>query len=366
MLKVINIKNLKKSASLYFLAICSFFSLHSQSTYHKMLGDSNKWYVSGHFLGVKPSGVSTTTNIGEPCVGYYEANKDSVYAGKTYKKFVYNTGSGFCYSFSGNKTKALIREDTISKKIYSIAANDLSEELVMDFSLSVGDSLYLFFGAPSLTPLFDNYYKVDSIILINELVGTRKHFYLSCYNAPLNTITGNKFYIEWIESIGATHFPISLAKMNTNLDLLNMTCLKNQFNYFVTCKWTNSVKYYQDSCSLKYAQSNPSQGYIFFGNTCEFYSFSGGVKELSFLKQIELFPNPTPNNSFTLKFEALLFKPLNVIIYNALGQQVYFKTIYISTATNSIQFDDIDLPKGLFTLQLKSTDESAVIKFIRN
>lgn len=344
------------------------FNLSTQTPYHKMLGDTNRWYVSGLIMGCKNSNTQSSTSYDDPCIGYYEATSDSLYGSHIYKKFLFNNSTGICVPIFGMPfLKSLVREDTVLRKLYMISDNNLTEDLVMDFSLNVGDSIFLKFNSINSTPLYNAYYKVDSIVPMIELIGLRKHFFLSSYNANLNYQTGKKYFIEWIESIGASHFPLSQARLGQSfITAINSSCIKAQYSSIVTCKWTNHVKYYQDSCALKYAQAHISQGFEFFGNTCEFYCFIGGVKEMSFLKQIELFPNPINSNSFTLKFEALLYKPLHVSIYNTLGQQVYFKTINISTTSNSIPFNDFDLQQGLYTLQLKSADESTVIKFIRN
>jgi len=359
------IKNLRLSLVVLFLS----HNVFSQPSYHKMLGDSNLWYVSGHGIGVKPSGSQNVTSVDEPCIGYYEANEDSLYNGFVYKKFKYNIWGGLCFSMSGNSFQAaLVREDTVAKQIYVIPENSSAENLVMDFSLNVNDQIYLSFGPNSWSnPLFDDNYIVDSIKNVPEMLGLRRHFYLSSNNAPIDPVTGNKYYVEWIESIGAKHFPVSQSIVTTMLNNgINPACPKIQYSNFVTCKFTDGVKYYQDSCALNYAQTHPSQGYIYFGNDCEFYSFAGKVKNLSFLSTLELFPNPTSTNDITIKFTAAYYKPIELSIYNALGQKVFSDMINITESTNEIKLDDLKLQQGLYSLHMKSEDESSSINFIRN
>jgi hypothetical protein len=355
-------KKLLLISSILFSLISTLFS---QTPYYKMLGDTNRWFVSGYFLGVKPSGIHNTTNIGSPCVGYYEATKDSVYNSKIYKVFKQDQII-VCAWISGPQLfEALIREDTVMKKIYVVHPDSVNECVAMDFGMTVGDSIYLPYS-PNSSVLKNGYYKLDSIINKAEVLGQRQHFYLSKYDAPINFLTGTKYYIEWIESMGATHFPINIIEEEQSNDFsMPFSCKRNQYTTYVTCKHTNGIKHYQDSCALKFV--NTHSGYVLFGDNCEFYGFTGRVKELSFLNDLLIFPNPSSlTDQLTLKFKALIFKPFEIIIYNTLGQKVYSDKVNITTTDNEIKLTDLKLMQGLYTLQLKSDDESSTINFIRN
>jgi len=356
---------MKKNIQLSFILLCVSLKIIGQTPYHKLLGDSTRWFVSGYIYGVKPGGIQTGTDIGGPCIGYYNAIKDSVYNGKTYKQFVKeNSGFSAClYSSTSPLLKMLVREDSLLKKIFIVHPDSMNECVAMDFSLNVGDSLYLPFATVS-NALKNGYYKVDSIVAKNEIMGMRNHFYLSKYNAPINYITNKKYFVEWIESIGATHFPINIINEEQNGGGISYVCKKNQYNAFVTCKFDNGVKHYQDSCALQYAQTHSD--YTLFGNNCEYYGSSGGIHELSFLSQIELYPNPSSSEQLTLKFSASEFKTIDVVIYNLMGQKVYSEELKISTTETIIHFNNLKLNQGIYNLQIKSAKESANIKFIRN
>ncbi len=352
--------------NLYIVIVSLIYCLNSiaQSSYHKMLGDTNKWYVSGFVLGVKSNSQQQVTNIGSPCIGFYKADKDSVYNSFNYKVFEYD---GWICAFGFGTTpfsKALVREDTLTKKIYIVHPDSVNESVVMDFSMNVGDSMYLPYSTSSYV-LKNGYYKLDSIIAKPHIMGSRNHFYLSKYDAPLNFLNNKKYYVEWIESIGAVHFPINVINEDaTNDFFMPFTCTSNQFASYVTCKYTNGVKYYQDSCALNYAQTN--QYYVFSGDNCQYYGFTGHVKELSFLHQTELYPNPTSTDGITLKFKALYYKPIEISIYNTMGQKLYTKTLTIETTDNEIILQHLKLSQGLYSIVLKSANESASINFIKN
>jgi hypothetical protein len=357
---------MKKNIQLSFILLCVSLKIIGQTPYYKLLGDSTRWYVSGYILGVKPTGTNSGADIGGPCIGYYNAIKDSVYNGKTYKQFV-KENSNFLpclYLSTPPLNLVLIREDSLLKKVFIVHPDSVNECVAMDFSLSVGDSLYLPFATSSYA-LKNGYYKVDSIVAKNEIMGIRKHFYLSKYNAPINYVTNKKYFVEWIESIGATHFPINVIDEEQSMGgVISNVCKKNQYSSFVTCKFDKGIKHYQDSCALQYAQTHSD--YVLFGNNCEYYGFSGGIRELSFLSQIELYPNPSSSEQLTLKFSASEFKTIDVVIYNLMGQKVYSEELKISTTENIIHFYNLKLNQGIYNLQIKSAKESATIKFIRN
>lgn len=354
-----------KKLLLKFIILFTVLSANSQTPYYKMLGDTNRWYVSGYIIGVKSAGMQNTADIGGPCIGYYRANKDTLYNGLKYKKFELENTFLVCPYFNGPPLNfALIREDTILRRVYIVHPDSINESVAMDFSLNIGDSLYLPFP-PTSNVLMNGYYKLDSIRSKPEIFGNRNHFYLSKFDAPINFVTNQKYYIEYIESIGATHFPINVIGEEQSYDFnMPFSCKTNQYSSYVTCKYTDHIKNYQDSCALRFV--NTHSGYVLFGDNCEFYGFTGQVKNLSFINQLELFPNPMMLDNLTLKFKASVFEPIEVAIYNALGQKIFSQSLLISTEINEITFNGLKLSQGLYTLQMKSKLESSRISFIKN
>ncbi|MBI3519972.1 MAG: hypothetical protein HY062_11520, partial [Bacteroidetes bacterium] len=163
---------------LLLISLVSFlsFNLFSQTSYHKMFGDTNRWYVSGYIFGVKPSGSQNITNVGDPCIGYYKTEKDSMYNSKLYKIFEPDQIL-FCVGGSSFFSKTLVREDTISKKIFILHPDSVNECVAMDFGMTIGDSIYLPYSTYSYA-LKNGYYKLDSIASRPEILGPRQHFYL--------------------------------------------------------------------------------------------------------------------------------------------------------------------------------------------
>src|SRR3954470_8628653 len=123
---------------LLFVFVFTFFRGCPQG-YYKMLGAVNSWYVSGELdlVGIS-SHNRTGPALGVACLGKYIANDDSIVAGKTYK--VFKRVTNLC-PFEMAFSKCLIREDTVLRKIFFIREDSVIERVVLDFSLSVGDSI---------------------------------------------------------------------------------------------------------------------------------------------------------------------------------------------------------------------------------
>lgn len=172
-------------------------------TYTPLLRDEATWYINTDF-----EGCFTKT---------YTLAEDSVINGNTYKVMRGNN----CYSGASdgypNCIVAFLREDTAARKVFvrkpseGVGTPDTAEHIFYDFSLAVGDSIFL------LTPEFNSGYWyhfpdqidtigwciVDSIYPVTTLQGQRKAFDLN-----KRTQTGYLTHaMTWIEGIGAIDGP---------------------------------------------------------------------------------------------------------------------------------------------------------------
>lgn len=148
--------------------------------YIPMLGESNEWFVQWGFEG------SWTE--------YSHTYDDVTINGKTYKKI----GDGYNPNSS---PYALIREDTIEKKVYAMhpLSEDSSETLYYDFTLQENDSILL-----NIDFRREAWYYVDSIREVQLLSEPSKIFYLK---GDINEY-GNYAYPIWIEGVGSLGDPI--------------------------------------------------------------------------------------------------------------------------------------------------------------
>jgi len=139
---------MKKTTTLL-IVLVHFFA--SAQTYYRMLRDSNVWYVSGQMkiLGVNNQAKSAFNGIGEPCFGMYKTTRDSIYNNKTYKIFTGVAPLKCDYYGNDHFQPVLIREDSVLKKIYVLPKDSTVERVAMDFSMNVGDSIYLIYPSPN-------------------------------------------------------------------------------------------------------------------------------------------------------------------------------------------------------------------------
>jgi Secretion system C-terminal sorting domain len=129
-------------------------------------------------------------------------DRDTLINGITYSIFaahpIVNVNSGpFCYPLAVNDLikydKVILREDTISKKVYQYNSVLNSDTLIIDFSLTIGDTI------PGYSVYPSPYYLVDSIGSIQLANATFRNIYYT---------TAHLGQVEYIiEGIGGSRGP---------------------------------------------------------------------------------------------------------------------------------------------------------------
>jgi hypothetical protein len=84
------------------------------------------------------------------------------------------------------------------------------------------------------------------------------------------------------------------------------------------------------------------------------------VNNAALAKQVQLFPNPA-HSSFTLLLPADMGRSVSATLYNQLGQVVLQRTLSVTAAGASAQFDVSNLALGVYSLRLGS-GKSQVVK----
>jgi hypothetical protein len=231
----------------------------------------------------------------------------------------------------------------------------------MDFSMNVADSIYLIYplGNPNLK---SGNYRLDSIVSKLHLIGLRKHFYLSRSNASIEPNTNKKYYIEWIESIGTVHFPINfMEESGVTVDYpLHQICKKQQYGPFLTCKSSNGLKYFQDSCSYKYFLTNQNQDH-FLLSSCYYFKrvvHGNGLAEFNHLSSSRIYPNPV---SEYLRIDLGMEQPVHLMICNASGKIVRDFT----TFQDKVEIQVSDLTAGLHNLIIQVSGGVRSLKFVK-
>lgn len=252
----------------------------------------------------------------------YFVDGDSTYNSLDYKKYYFTndsivtTGSYF----------ALLREDTIQKKVFAIAEGDAQEHLLYDFSLSISDtiSVYPISFSYGFGPILIQVDLIDSI-----LIGSDYHKRLKI--SGVTPGTGLDEY--WIEGIGST-----LGPFNSGITA-----------FFITDVYFPTLLCFEKDSFILY--NNP------FYTEC-YLDYPVGIKENSSDIGLSIFPNPSINSLF--------IKSDNVIksykIKSQLGQ------IMNQEMTNSdlLSIDISNYANGVYLVSVTTDTETIVQTFTKN
>ncbi|MEQ1732156.1 MAG: T9SS type A sorting domain-containing protein [Bacteroidia bacterium] len=242
---------------------------------------------------------------------------DSLYNGHLYKK--YNKCSG--PSLTTGVFFALLREDSLTQRIYTVPADSSQERLLYDFSLNVNDTVSVY---PSVDYYNSQGGNIVRVIAIDSvLIGTkyRKRLSLKSYNFGFYEIE------YWIEGIGSTYglfFPDAIGAGIVDGCLPSLLCVTH-----------NGITLYDDTA---------------YASCYEFCNTSGFKNKA--LEHITSFPNPTAT-TLTINATASIS---TVCMYNGLGQQV-INNLYTS-ASNTQTIPVNTLPNGIYMLQVSTVNNT--------
>jgi hypothetical protein len=252
----------------------------------------------------------------------YFVDGDSTYNAYNYKKYYFTndsivtTGSFF----------ALLRDDTINNKVFSIAAGNTQEHLLYDFSLKLNDTVsvypisFLFWSGRILV-------KVDLIDSI--FLGSNYHKRLKVSGVYQNT-----WYDEyWIEGIGST-----MGLFNSGI-----TGIVAFDIYYPTL-----LCFEKDGVTL---YSNP-----YFNDCYEIYPVGITAPDMAF--RLTIYPNPT-NSSMVIDSDS---KIDSYQILSATGKILLKGQVGLKSFTLDIS----DLPQGIYLVTLKTHKGLLVKKIVKN
>ncbi len=154
--------------------------------YHPMLGNNITWktYEQG-MIG--------------PFLNAYTTGGDTLIGPNNYTRLLFN-GQPNAYT-------SYLREDSLNRRVYALVNG--VDQLIYDFSMILGDSVYLSWQNGFYGPAPNNgYYHVDSIGVLNTLAGPRKLMRLRKQNG---------YSCTWIESVGILNnmlnYPLSYCDL---------------------------------------------------------------------------------------------------------------------------------------------------------
>jgi len=329
---------------LLLLLILSGSLLTAQTPYYKMLGsNTTDWYIFNVFIPVSYANKTTPSMSPMshfPSWGKYTAQTDTLVGGYLYKKLYH------VYMFPSspmNQHVGYLREDTVARRVYYRDKMNTYEDLIYDFSLTVGDSINLNFPNSSGTfPV--GYYKVKAITTVTTPLGPRNLLKL------LRTGSPGSDTLRHIESVGSEIHPVyANSSVYGPGQLAWASTCAYQYDLGLACKFTNSQKVYQ-SCTYVTALSN---GCIFKYDSCNYWNTCSGINELEMVRHFDLSPNPAVNQcNITLELTKNL--DVTVDVYDVVGKKlrsINYKDL--NTGENKISLDISAFDSGLYYIRMR-------------
>jgi len=224
----------------------------AQNNYNKLIDTNKVW----NFVGCYGPPPYYTT--------FYKFKQDTSITGTPYYRLLYSTDSVVWHY----ENMALLREDTINRKVYILSNN--TEGLLYDFDLSVGDSVIVFntgcLGGASITMHLQT---IDSVLMQNQTYRKRFHF--------------NYLNYQWIEGIGSP------------AGLLHPGC-------FLTGNCEQLVCYYENN-NFEYV--NPPYNQCFFSHPDDYFKYVDTNKLWNYSNTYAM-PPPYYTTLFRFKKDTLI------------------------------------------------------------
>ncbi|MGZ3884496.1 MAG: T9SS type A sorting domain-containing protein [Bacteroidia bacterium] len=322
----------------------------AQAPYNKLLGNAiTEWYIFNDGIPLIIShgntqslpSVQSTQSVPVPSYGKYTAKTDTSVLGKNYKKYYFQFASSSTSSHIG-----YMREDTVARKVWFLDKVTLTESLLYNFALTVGDTVYLNFPGTS-GPFPKGYYQVKLINNVMTRVGVRKQFKLQLPGSDT---------LKCIESIGSIIHPTYLGTSyygpGTFSGGPSVPC-SYPYDLGLACKFSDSQKYYQ-SCTFSL-----TTGCFYRPDSCDYWNTCGGVKENSIVQNAAIYPNPS-FNAINLSTSMNRSAMVTIEIIDVMGR--FVKTVYrdnLPAGENNLNLNLEGIEQGSYFLNIKANAESA-------
>jgi len=281
------------------IPLCLFFLLaglnNKAHAYKKMLGDTTTWKVLYFWSG--------TFEI--ICHG------DTIINSKNYKILHYDDPDDI------NPTRLFfLREDSLEKRVWVLPQDSVNEKILYDFSLDIGDSIYLDFHPANEFYFPSGWYYVESITNYNLISSTVNKFTLYQKSNPV-------YKVYWLEGVGNTYSPIYTLEQKIEPNYPEVLCM------------------FQDSEDI---YRHPTW------DTCSYFNTSANF-DLTKEKMVDIYPNPN-SGKFVLKIELQRKTEFQIQLTSNTGQIIYSESVVASFYKKEIDFSGY--AKGVYALKVVS------------
>ncbi len=280
-------------------------------------------------------------------------NSDTTIDGNSSYKIVneYTHFYGDFYPQYGLRRHYFIREDSINKKIFIRYSNHWNEELLYDFSLSLGDSINLSVCRDEMTNDWDTLkFFVTSVDSLKNSVNNEKNkAILLEYHSSNDSLS-----MLWIESIGSLngfdykHRYIEIAG-DLFFEYLDTSLSYPKYNYFshAKCKFVNGVATFNIDSILLSERS---------GEACDYQqSISLSVKDEDAIILLKISPNPA---SRYLNIETG-FSATQYQVFDTHGRRL------LNGKLEENRIDVSSLVPGLYFLRVESDGKFYSARFVK-
>lgn len=252
----------------------------------------------------------------------YFVDGDSIVNAYEYKKYYFSndsivtTGSFF----------ALLREDTLTRKVYAISSGSTQENLLYDFSLEVNDTAIVY---PLSFPIHSGPVSILVESIDSILIAGNYHSRMKIIGVDFPY--GMEEY--WIEGIGST-----MGIFNSGIT-----------GFFVSDITFPTLLCFEKDGVILY--SNPD-----FTDCYEIYPV--GIAEMDLVDRSNIYPNPTNTTCIVESEKEILYYQL----LSATGKNIRNGQV----GSKSFTLDISDLPPGMYLILLKTDKGLLVKKIIKN
>lgn len=307
-----------------FLTLFSF-SIQGYGQYHKLIDENKEWIVKERVEdpnSILPDEIHYRFSYfrGDTVLNNIDYKK--LYHQPFYRSYLdFSNGQGGVFTIDSVLKQpilvAFLREDTLTEQVF-VVSNSFSpppnEELLFDFSLNVGDTLYS-------NPLIDFGVvgEIDSIGTLLAGASVRSiHYFDGDNGVSINNLRAN-YMIEGMGGPGGIIDPFYLLGLGFTLDNEIVCYIENGDSLFGSCNYPN---------------------------------FITDVNDLDFKRiDFKMYPNPG-NNQLIIVHDLSNAQGLSIEIIDLQGKKQFVKVVNV----NEIKLDVWDLPQGIYFIQLKDAD----------
>jgi hypothetical protein len=167
-----------------------------------------------------------------------------------------------------------------------------------------------------------------------------------------------------VEGVGNFSYLVYPYFINNTMTNTFASCpgIQHHFDQFLIC-FDHNYKVYYDSCSYSQAMNNPCCAVAI--DTCDYFSFVGGIPELPSLSSMNIFPNPSTGKT-TLSLDVKQSAEFEIVVWDISGKQILKEMPLgkIPEGKKEVALDLSSFSDGFYLVELKTAEGSVYQKLL--